>query len=64
MTEERTTRAAEAGSHKLGATDTDIVYQSYSEIELPERLHESLALFLRLERSVLTRLRPAHLRFV
>ncbi|WP_418740220.1 phosphoenolpyruvate carboxylase [Enorma sp.] len=53
MTEERTTRAAEAGSHKLGATDTDIVYQSYSEIELPERLHESLALFLRLERSVL-----------
>ena len=53
MTEERTVRAAEASGHKLGAMDTDAVFQSYAEIELPEGLRDNLALFLRLERSVL-----------
>ena len=46
-------RDASHQGHKLGAMDTDAVFQSYAEIELPERLRDSLALFLRLERSVL-----------
>ena len=48
-----TERDASHQGHKLGAMDTDAVFQSYAEIELPERLRDSLALFLRLERSVL-----------
>lgn len=53
MAERNMIGALEIGGHKLGAMDTDAVFQSYAEIELPERLHDSLALFLRLERSVL-----------
>ena len=35
-------RDASHQGHKLGAMDTDAVFQSYAEIELPERLRDNL----------------------
>lgn len=43
----------------LGAADTAQAIRSYTEIEIPESLRDSLALFLRLERKVLKEYDPA-----
>ena len=46
-------RAASRRDRDLGAADTDAAIEAYSEIDLPDGLRDSLALFLRLERRVL-----------
>ena len=48
-----------ASERFLGAADTASAIRSYAEIDLPEELRESLALFLRLERQVLKEYDPA-----
>lgn len=43
----------------LGVQDTDRAIKAYAEIEIPASLRDSLALFLRLERTVLKEYDPA-----
>ena len=50
--------AAMSPARILSAAETASAIRSYAEIELPERLRESLALFLRLERKVLREYDP------
>ena len=57
--DEENERRGPAADRRLGAVDTPEAIASYAEIDIPESLRDSLALFLRLERKVLKEYDPA-----